>query len=474
MIKQFLKDSAWYSLGNVANKVLQICMVPFFARVLSPANYGVLEMLMVATTIVNTTIALEIHQAISRFFPELDDERRKQYMSTAILFSLAVYLIFFIFAMFFWRNLNLILFDNMVNYHVYILMLVSVVSSYSFSFLNNQLRWLLMAKENVLCNIVNSFFTLTTSFFLVIILKTGIIGMIIGMIIGNFLAISMTAFYGKKYISTSFSQEYLKIMLKFSYPAAISSICIIFGSFIDRIFIKEYMTLSDLGIYSMGYKIAGIVSVIISGIQGSLMPLVYRAYRDENTKRSMVVIFKWVIFLFLSLFLFVGIFSNNIVSLFLGSQFAGAGLIAPLMILAVTMSNLYIFAPGIHIAKKTKIITAINIIVTLISICLNFMLIPRFGLEGAAVANVIRAGIFCFLFFYISFKFYPLHYEWGRISIGLVAALFIYAFTIIYLRQSMFYIQIIEYVVSMIVLLLIFMTQQEVTMLRNIKAKYFS
>lgn len=472
MIKQFLKDSAWYSFGNVANKVLQVCMVPFFARVLSPANYGVLEMLMVVTTLVNTTIALEIHQAISRFFPELDDEKRRRYMSTAIIFSLLVYMFFGILALFFWRDANIWLFDGIATYKMYGLMLLSIVSTYSFSFINNQLRWLLMAKENVLCNIANSFCTLTVSFALVIVLGAGVSGMFIGTIVGNCVATAMSAFYGRRYISIDFSYEYLKQMLDFSYPAAISSACIIFGNFIDRIFIKEYMNLEELGIYGMAYKIAGVTSIIITGIQSSLMPLVYRGYRDDSTKDGIATIFRWVVFFLLLFFLFIGVFADNIVSIFLGDQFKNASSIAPMLVIAVIMSNLYIFAPGMHIAKKTKTITIINILVTAISIFLNFLLIPKFGLQGAALANVVRAIVFCYMFFFISFKMYPIYYDWQRIIGGAVLSLAIYMCTVRYIVVYDLLVQIILYMVSIVILLTVFITPEDIAVIKNAK-KYF-
>lgn len=426
MIAQFFKDGAIYSLGNIFNKVMQILMIPFFARVLSTEDFGMVEMVTVATTVVNCSIALEIHQAISRFIPSASEEKRRIYMSTALVFSIVVYAIFVFIALAFWKDISQMLFSRQVSYSLFLVIIASVVSTYLFSFLNNQLRWLLMAKQNVMCNLLSSAANIVFSSILILYFQVGVVGILLGTIVGNISAAILSAFYGRNYISLVFDYSAFCDMISFSYPTSISSVGVILGNFIDRIFIKNYMTLGALGIYAMGYKIAGVCSILISGIQGGLMPLIYRHYESETMKKDIDIIFRVVILVFLLLFLTVGFFSKEIVAIFLGAAFSDAAAITPLLALATIMSSLYVFAPGIHIAKKSKMIAGINITVAIINIIINYVMIPTWGITGAAVAGLIRAFLFCTLFFYISNYFYSVPYKWSRIFNGLGFSLLMY------------------------------------------------
>lgn len=429
MIAQFFKDGTIYSIGNIFNKTLQILMIPFFARVLSTEDFGMVEMATIAATVVNCSIALEIHQAISRFIPTASEKKRKIYMSTAVIFSIFVYILFIITTLFFWKDISYMLFSRQIKYSMFVVMVAMVVSTYLFTFLNNQLRWLLMAKKNVICNMLSSFVNILVSSILILYFQIGVVGLLLGIIVGNISAAMLSAFYGRRYIGLVFEYNALCEMLSFSYPASISSVGVILGNFIDRIFIKNYMTLSALGVYSMGYKIAGVCSILISGIQGGLMPLIYRYYESDSTKKDIDTIFRGVILIFLFIFLSIGFFSKEIVNIFLGPAFSDSAIITPLLALATIMSSLYVFAPGIHIAQKSKIIAGINITIAIINIVLNYLMIPIWGMTGAAVASLIRAFLFCLIFFYISDYFYNIPYKWKRIFASIAFSLLAYFMT---------------------------------------------
>jgi Na+-driven multidrug efflux pump len=76
---------------------------------------------------------------------------------------------------------------------------------------------------------------------------------------------------------------------------------------------------------------------------------------------------------------------------------------------------MYIFMPGMDIAKKTKGISAINITAGLINIPLNFLLIPYLGIMGAALATLCSSLLMFALYAYFSQKLYFVPHNWGRI-----------------------------------------------------------
>ena len=87
--------------------------------------------------------------------------------------------------------------------------------------------------------------------------------------------------------------------------------------------------------------------------------------------------------------------------------FYGGGIVVAYLVPAILLGNMYIFAPGISIAKKTKFIAYINVTGAALNIILNYFLIPKFGIVGAGTATLLTKLITSF--FLLS----------GRINFGL-------------------------------------------------------
>jgi O-antigen/teichoic acid export membrane protein len=92
---------------------------------------------------------------------------------------------------------------------------------------------------------------------------------------------------------------------------------------------------------------------------------------------------------------------------------------------------MYIFAPGLSIAKKMTLFATINIVGGLLNTTLNFTLIPFLGIFGAGWANLISSGIVFMLYMIFSQRYYFVPHAWKQLglatllSIGGVVIIFI-------------------------------------------------
>ncbi len=84
---------------------------------------------------------------------------------------------------------------------------------------------------------------------------------------------------------------------------------------------------------------------------------------------------------------------------------------------------MYIFAPGLGIAKKTKIVMFISFLSALINVILNFILIPIYGLEGAAFATLISAFLVFVIRLYASNQHYKIPYVFDKLVISFLISL---------------------------------------------------
>ena len=213
-------------------------------------------------------------------------------------------------------------------------------------------------------------------------------------------------------------------MLIFSTPFVPSGIAVFVYSYISRIMINHYLSIDDVGLFGIGFRVAGIVGLVMVGFQGALTPLVYTHYQSAETPYQIALIFRVFIAFVLVVFLALTLFSHNILALMTTPDYYGAEVVVIYLVPAILLSQMYIFAPGIGIAKKTHVILWINIGGALLSIILNYFLIQAIGLTGAGLAMLMSHLAIFSAYMIISQRLYHVPHDWPRLLItSLIAAM---------------------------------------------------
>ena len=117
----------------------------------------------------------------------------------------------------------------------------------------------------------------------------------------------------------------------------------------------------------------------------------------------------------------LSLFTREILLVFTTRKYIGAVGITPL--LAAYTAFFYLglqMSLGIHIAKKTIYFTVISIITAVVTIILNIVLVPLYGMTGAAVATLAGSIVWCVLLVYQSQVYYRIEYKYGAFMIMLV------------------------------------------------------
>jgi len=137
----------------------------------------------------------------------------------------------------------------------------------------------------------------------------------------------------------------------------------------------------------------------------------------------------------LTYFVLVGMFvalglsvlSKEVLMVMATPPFYGAYKVIPLIALSYVLYGCYfVFNPGMLIAKKTKYAAPIVGAGAVMNLGLNYLLIPNYGMMGAAVATVISYLMLPIGLFVLSRRFYPIKYEWGRVAKIFGAAALVY------------------------------------------------
>jgi O-antigen/teichoic acid export membrane protein len=421
MIKQLFKDSLIYGTASILSQGIPILIVPIYTRFLSPDSYGGMDMLAVFAALINVTVALEISQGMARSYADIkSDDERTRFASTALWFSVAAYLLFAVLAVLFSGPLTRLLLDSGNWEWIFqVAVIAMAVNGISF-FLQNQLRWLLKPTAYAVSSIVYAVTATGIAIFLIAALNWGVIGVFYGQIIGAVVSGLIAYLAARDMFAMTFDTGRCREMLSFSIPLVPSSISVLAANYVDRIAIKSFMTLADVGIYGVGFRFASVVNLLMVGFYSALTPLVYQNYRDTSTPGNLERIFRYFLAGTLPLIIAISLFSREIVGLFAAQEYNAAWMVIPILAAASVLSRMYIFAPGLDIAKKTGVIASINIIAALVNIVLNIVMIPFLGLVGSALATM--AG-FCVMFsayLIAGQKHYPVPHRWPAIGTAIM------------------------------------------------------
>jgi len=429
MLRSFLHDSAVYGVASFLARGVSIFLVPIYTRVLAPADYGAIDIVTIVAGIVASVIPLEIGQAVARFFPDQpEDDAKRGYASTSLWYATLSYSAFLIVAWVLGDRIASILLGPGYGGSLIRIAAIAMCGNGIFYIIQSQLRWSLRAREYALAGVVYTIASIGTSVVLVVGLQMGVFGVFVGQSAGAGVGIVVSARYAASYYGRTFDTGKLREMLRFSIPLVPSTLGLLVALYIDRLAINAMMSLSAVGLFGIGYRIASLPQLVLVGFQTSITPLIYATHRDPTTPAELARIFRIFSAVALTLWLFLGLFAHDIVTVVTTPEYYGAASVVPLIAPAVLFAGAYVFMPGPAITKRTSQIAAINISGGVLNLFLNLGLIPILGIPGAATATLISSATTFSLNVIASQRAYPVPHEWralvtATVIVGAIVAM---------------------------------------------------
>ena len=422
MLRRVLRDSVLYSASALLSRGVAIVLVPLYTRFLQPAEYGALDLLTVVATLVNYLVLLEISQGVARVYADAKTERDKQEcVSTALWFTTAAYGVFLILALPFSAAIAGLLLDSPKWSEAVRAITLAIAANGLFFMLQDLLRWQLQPWRHGLASIVYTAVSTAVGVAFVVGADSGVPGILYGQCAGATAGfIAAWANGAAKHWRLAFLWKRWQEMVSYSAPQMLSSIAAYFSLYIDRLMIKEFMTLDDVGVYGIGARFASVVALLMTGFQSALVPLVFQNFSSPETPPQLARVFRYFLTLAISAVLLLSGFSRDLVWLFTTAHYYAAWSVVPLLATAVLLANMYIFTLGVYIARRMMLVIAINIGAALINLAGNLLLIPLFGLLGAAVATVLSGLVAFSSYVYCNQRYYPIPFEWGKIAGGVL------------------------------------------------------
>jgi len=393
LFRLLMRDTAIYGVSSIISRSIAFLVLPIYTRFFTPTEYGFIDLLNIIGAFVTFIATLEITQAVARFFPQTSSHRRRRaIVSSAFLFALGGYGLFAVIALgIIWLQPGFYKSFAVTGRLATVMAVFSIVGMGLFYFLQSQLRWQLKAKEYAIVSTLVTAVTVALSLAATLVLHYRTAGVFGAQVVGYLIGCVGAWIYTRDLYRLHFNRRIVAELLRFSWPLVPASISIYISQFADRFSIEVLMGPNDLGIFSVGYRIASIAALITIGIQASLTPLIYTHYRNPDFGSNLRVFGLAYVLGSTLLLLSLGGFSHEIITIVSGARFWGASVVVTPLLLSILVSGATNLVPGLFIAKKTPIIAWLQVAAALVNLAFNFVLIPILGIAGAAMATAVSA-----------------------------------------------------------------------------------
>jgi len=429
--QKLIKHSFIFGLGNVANRIIGFILIPVYTRFLLTSDYGVLAMVGMAGSIISLILNMGLSIAIFKYyFLFAEEEKKRLVVSTAFWWLLLSGIVGTGLLIAFSKSLSLV-FLKTESYASY---LVLVFLSTYLDLLRAIPMAVMRAKEKSLLysllSIANFVVGVAFNIYLVVVLRKGAWGVLEAGLITAIITTPIFILFIKEDIKRKFSRDVLKRMLKFGLPLVPAGIASFILTLSDRYFLNVYSSLSEVGLYSLGYKFGfGINILIVTPFQLIWPALLFSMAEKKEAGRFYSKILTYFLLLAGSISLMLSLFSKEVIQIMAAPAYWGAYKVISLVAFSYVLYGIYfIVAVGINLKEKTYHLPWIVGTAAGLNLFLNYLLIPTYGMMGAAWATFFSYLALVVINYFINQKYYHINYEWGRISMliaSFLAVLFI-------------------------------------------------
>lgn len=447
--KKLLGDTAIYGLSSIIGRFVNWLLTPLYVVLFVPDVYGIVTNLYAYVAFFMVFLTYGMETGFFRFASKSFNSDKIYSTSLISLFFTAVVFIFTV--IFFKENIaGLINYPNNSEYILWlaIILAIDAVTAIPFAQLrlkNRPLRFAFVKLVSIAANIsFNLFFLLLCpklatdpgSFVHTIYSPEIGVGYVF---ISNLLASLITLVMllpGMFKMSFKFDKELFYKMLSYSFPILIVGLAGVANQHIDKILLpflipEDQNPMEQLGIYGAGVKIAVLMSMFIQAFRYAFEPFFFSQAKGKDNKNMHANIMKYFVIFGLLIFLGMVFFMDLIRLLNWDEKYYESFSIVPVILLANLFFGIY-FALSMwyKITDMTRFGAYIAIGGSVLTISLNFILIPVFGYKGSAFAILICFFGMMLVSYFLGQKYYPIPYNLKRIGGYFLIASVLYIFSL--------------------------------------------
>jgi O-antigen/teichoic acid export membrane protein len=436
-IKKLGAETAVYGIGTVAGRFLNFILVPFYTNVLLPAEYGIVAYLYSLIAFTNILYWYGMEAAYFKYASDAGPSDKSRVFNTPFLAMIGTSAIF---------SLVLCLArgtlagglgmradqDVLITYTAGILFL-DAIAVIPFALLRLAHR----AKTFAWIRFFNILTNVLLNVLLLLHFDMGVEGIFLSALLASALTVLLLLPVILREFHIEFDGRLLRAMLKFSLPTVPAGLALMALQVIDRPILKSLTDDATVGIYQANYRLGVFMMILVSIYEYAWRPFYFSHAADPDAKKLFSRVMTYLVLVLSVMFMAFVFFVPDIAKFeIFGRHFihpkywSGLGIIPVVMLGYFFLGISANLSAGIFITKKTRYLPFINMGGAAVNIALNFMLIPAFGIMGAAWATFLAYFFMAVILYVTVQRIYPVKYEsdrlWKIFDVGAVVLLIYY------------------------------------------------
>ena len=414
------KHSAIYGLGAVVSRLISVFLLPVVTRYLSPGDVGVVDTLMSLTVVLVIVLRMGITMAFFRFyFDAEDDAARTTVVRTSFWFTMSMATLGLVVGWILAPQISHLLFTTDSKANVVRAALILLWAQMNYEQLTSLFRVEERSVSYVAATLANVIITVVATILLVAVWHKGAIGVIVGNFTGTLAVYFVLLGYRRFQLGLEFNRPLFRQMQRFGLPLVPSGIALWVIDLSDRFFIVHIKGLTENGLYSVGVRISTALLLLLIALRTAWPAFAYSIKSDDDAKRTYAFVLTYVMYACCWLSLTLSLLAPWIVRLLTTPKFYGASEVVPLLVFGGTSFIAFnVMSIGIGRAKRTQFNWVVTGVAAAVNIGLNFILIPPYGMMGAAVSTLVAYLVMFFGMTIRAQQVFPVPYQWRRIALA--------------------------------------------------------
>jgi len=423
--RTLVRGVAIYAVANFGVRALNFLLLPIYTRFLTPADYGILSLAETIALVVSIFTGMGIEGGLPRLYYQYVDDRAalRDFLGSVLRFGaansagvvalslLAGPLLFRLFA----GNFE-------VPFFPYVALAIGTVACTQMV----NYRLALYQAENRpkhYALLATGFFVVTASASLALVAgrRMGAIGMLGGKLVAAIVALAAALLLLRRWFAGSFRWSYVREVLALSTPLLPHQFMALGLVAADRFIVARYRDLNEVGIYSLAYTFGMVMSVVTMSLTQAWSPLYFDVNRQGEAGRRIVGrIGSGLAIGLIAIAIFGSVIAQDFVRVFLDPRYHGVGPLIPWIIGGYLMHGMFsLLHLALFQAKRTARLWQLSFVAFAGNIILNFLLVPRWGMYGAAWATTAGYVLEAVAVYFYAQHLFPLPFRTGKVVVGL-------------------------------------------------------
>jgi O-antigen/teichoic acid export membrane protein len=422
------KHTIVYGLSGVLLQAVGIVTLPIFARAFTQVEYGKLELGLVLSSVTLTVVDLGFASAAQRSFYDYSDsqtEERRRVLFTAISATSMVAVVAALLIAALRGELDNWIFGGSSAERLILAIAVSIPIVNAATFFRETMRLRFRQWSYVAAAVMAAIASAAVSVTLVVAFDAGIEALFIGAIFGNALGVAYGLYVSHRDVGRRFSRPELRVMLAYGIPLVPAALAMWALALIDRVMLSRLGNLAEVGQYAVANRVASLLLLVVTAFALAFGPYIFSIYSQdpemEKAVRAKALTYFAVVLLIVGLFL--TLYAREALELVTPGYDRAYKAVGPLCFGTIAFGISSVVGSGISFARRTRWLPLIAGAAAAVNVVLNLVLIPPYGMVGAAVAAAVAYSVLTLLQHLVAQRVYPTAYETGKLARACVLAI---------------------------------------------------